>query len=138
MILMAFVNHHGGMLLNTSNKTELALGYSTLYGDMAGGLSPLGDVTKPQVLALARWLDAHHGPIPPFVLERPPSAELRPDQVDPFDYPVIAPEMEQLVEMNRSDAALRRSEHKRWQMGVILKVSAKAFGTGRWMPITRR
>jgi len=138
MILMAFVNHHGGLLLNTSNKTELALGYSTLYGDMAGGLSPLGDVTKPQVMALAHWLDVHHSPIPSFVLARPPSAELRPDQVDPFDYPTIAPEMEQLVEKNRSDAALRRSEHKRWQMGVILKVSAKSFGTGRWMPITRR
>lgn len=138
MILMAFVNHHGGMLLNTSNKTELALGYSTLYGDMAGGLSPLGDVTKPQVVALARWLNDNGWPIPAFILERPPSAELRPDQVDPFDYPTVAPEMEQLVALNRSDATLRRSEHKRWQMGVILKVSAKAFGTGRWMPITRR
>ncbi|MEJ2211784.1 MAG: NAD(+) synthase [Anaerolineae bacterium] len=138
MILMAFVNHHGGLLLNTSNKTELALGYSTLYGDMAGGLSPLGDVTKPEVVALAHWLNEDHCPIPPFILERPPSAELRPDQVDPFDYPTIAPEMERLVALNRSDAALRRSEHKRWQMGVILKVSEKAFGTGRWMPITRR
>jgi len=135
---MAFVNHHGGMLLNTSNKTELALGYSTLYGDMAGGLSPLGDVSKPQVVALAHWLNDNGRPIPPFILERPPSAELRPDQVDPFDYPTIGPEMERLVALNRSDAALRRSEHKRWQMGVILKVSEKAFGTGRWMPITRR
>ena len=138
MILMAYVNNNGGFLLNTSNKTELALGYSTLYGDMAGGLSPLGDLTKPEVFALARWLDTNRCPIPPFILERPPSAELRPDQVDPFDYPAIAPEMERLVEQNRSDAALRRSEHKRWQMGVILKVSPKSFGTGRWMPITRR
>lgn len=138
MILMAFVNKRGGMLLNTSNKTELALGYGTLYGDLAGGLSPLGDVHKPQVVALAHWLDANRCPIPPFILERPPSAELRPDQVDPFDYPTIAPEMERLVEQNRSDATLRRSEHKRWQMGVVLKVSPKSFGTGRWMPITRR
>jgi NAD+ synthase (glutamine-hydrolysing) len=138
MILMAFVNRHGGMLLNTSNKTELALGYSTIYGDMAGGLGPIADLTKPEVVALARWLDARRGIIPPFVLERPPSAELRPDQVDPFDYPRVGPAMERLVRENRSDGALRRSEHKRWQMGVVLKVSPKAFGTGRLIPITRR
>jgi NAD+ synthase (glutamine-hydrolysing) len=76
--------------------------------------------------------------IPQYVLDRPPSAELRPDQVDPFDYDVVAPAMERLVQANRSDANLRRSEHKRWQMGVVLKVSAKAFGSGRLMPITRR
>ncbi|MGD8625636.1 MAG: NAD+ synthase [Anaerolineae bacterium] len=138
MILMAFVNRHGGMLLNTSNKTELALGYSTIYGDMAGGLGPIADLTKPEVVALAHWLDARRGIIPPFVLERPPSAELRPDQVDPFDYARVAPAMERLVRENRSDRALRRSEHKRWQMGVVLKVSPKAFGTGRLIPITRR
>ncbi|MBN2499831.1 MAG: NAD(+) synthase [Anaerolineales bacterium] len=138
LILMSYVNRSGGLLLNTSNKTELALGYSTIYGDMAGTLSPLGDLTKPEVYALANWIDANQAAIPAFCLERPPSAELRPDQVDPFDYPKIAPEMEQLVLENRSDAALRRSEHKRWQMGVILKVSRKAFGTGRMIPITRK
>ena len=58
--------------------------------------------------------------------------------MDPFDYDVVAPSMERLVQANRSDAALRRSEHKRWQMGVVLKVSAKSFGSGRLMPITRR
>ena len=94
MILMAFVNRHGGLLLNTSNKTELALGYATLYGDMAGGLGPIADLTKPEVVALARWIDAHRCPIPRFILERPPSAELKPDQVDPFDYPTVAPAME--------------------------------------------
>jgi NAD+ synthetase len=138
MILMAFVNRHGGQLLNTSNKTELALGYATIYGDMAGTLCPIADLTKPEVIALARWIDARRGIIPPFVLERPPSAELRPDQVDPFDYPRVAPAMERLVRENRSDRALRHSEHKRWQMGVVLKVSPKAFGTGRLIPITRR
>jgi NAD+ synthase (glutamine-hydrolysing) len=138
MILMSYVNRHGGMLLNASNKTELALGYATLYGDMAGTLCPIGDLTKPQVVALARWIDSARGVIPPFILERPPSAELRPDQVDPFDYPQVAPEMERLVQANRSDFRLRRSEHKRWQMGVILKVSRKSFGSGRLMPITRR
>ncbi len=138
MILMGFVNRYGGLLLNTSNKTELALGYATIYGDMAGTLCPIADLTKPQIVSLAHWINAQHGAIPAFVLERAPSAELRPDQVDPFDYPKIAPEMERLVQQNRSDRALGRSEHKRWQMGVVLKVSEKAFGTGRLIPITRR
>lgn len=137
-ILMGFVNRHGGLLLNTSNKTESALGYGTLYGDMAGTLCPIGDLTKPQVYDLARWLQATQGGIPPYILKRPPSAELKPDQVDPFDYDEVGPAMERLVQANRSNDALRRSEHKRWQMGVVLKVSAKAFGTGRMMPITRR
>ncbi len=138
MIWMSFVNRYGGMLLNCSNKTELALGYSTLYGDMAGTLSPIGDLTKPEVIALAGWIKATRGLIPDWTLERPPSAELRPDQVDPFDYDVVAPHMERLVQANQGNAALRRSEHKRWQMGVVLKVSEKAFGTGRLIPITRR
>jgi NAD+ synthase (glutamine-hydrolysing) len=138
MILMGFVNRYGGILLNTSNKTELSVGYATLYGDMAGGLCPIADLTKPEVIALAHWIDANRCAIPRFTLERPPSAELKPDQVDPFDYPKVAPMMEQLVRQNRSNLALRRSEHKRWQMGVILKVSDKAFGTGRLIPITRR
>ncbi len=134
LALMACVNRHGGFLLNTSNKTELSLGYGTLYGDMAGALSPLGDLTKPEIYALAR----HLGGFPSFILERPPSAELRPGQVDPFDYESLAPRLEELVLSQRSDAALRRSEHKRWQMGVVLKVSRTAFGSGRMIPITRR
>ncbi len=138
LIWMTFVNRYGGLLLNCSNKTELSLGYATLYGDMAGGLCPVGDLTKLEVIELARWIDAEKYPIPRFILERAPSAELRPGQVDPFDYAVVAPGMERLVGLNRSDDALRRSEHKRWQMGVILKVSEKAFGTGRLIPITRR
>jgi NAD+ synthase (glutamine-hydrolysing) len=73
-----------------------------------------------------------------FVLERAPSAELLPDQVDPFDYDRLAPELEELVRTNQSNPAMRRAEHKRWQAGVILKVSEKAFGTGRMVPITRR
>ncbi len=139
LILMALVNARGGILLNTSNKTELALGYGTLYGDLAGTLCPIGDLTKPQIYELAQWMQAERGaPIPPFILERAPSAELKPDQVDPFDYPKIAPLLERLIEANRSNAALRRSEHKRWHQGVILKVSEKAFGTGRMIPITRK
>ena len=138
VILMSFVNRYGGLLLNTSNKTELALGYATLCGDMAGTLCPIADLTKPEVYALARWINASRRLIPAYILERPPSAELRPAQVDPFDYPQIAPALERFIQENRSNPALRRSEHKRWQMGVILKVSQKAFGTGRLMPITRR
>jgi NAD+ synthetase len=138
VILMAFVNRYGGMLLNTSNKTELAVGYGTLYGDLAGTLSPIGDLTKPDVYALARWIQASRSLMDDFILARPPSAELKPDQVDPFDYPKLAPVLERLVQGHRSNSALRRAEHKRWHMGVVLKVSEKAFGTGRMIPITRR
>lgn len=137
-VLMAFVNARGGMLLNTSNKTELSLGYSTLYGDSAGALSPLGDLTKPEVVSLAKWIRKTRGKIPDFILDRPPSAELAPDQVDPFDYDEVAPRMEALVRADRSDGTLRRSEHKRRSMGVILKVSPRAFGSGRMIPITRK
>lgn len=137
LILTSYVNRYGGLLLNTSNKTELTLGYATLYGDMAGALCPIADLTKPEVYALARWIETHCCALPPFILERPPSAELRPHQVDPFNYEELAPAVEQLVRHNRSNSALRRAEHKRWQMGVILKVSEKAFGTGRLIPITR-
>jgi len=148
LVLTAAVNHRGGLLLNTSNKTELSLGYGTLYGDLAGTLSVLGDVTKSQVYTLARWATAHKAAIPPFILDRPPTAELRPDQVDPFDYPVVSPAVEALVQGERpahgSDAdtaslqrLLRLAEHKRWQHGVILKVTERAFGTGRMVPITR-
>ncbi len=142
MILMSFVNKHGGFLVNTSNKTELTVGYSTLYGDMAGAISPLGDLTKPEVYELARWINSKSGKqkavIPKFVMERKPSAELREGQVDPFDYDKISPELEKLVQANQSNPAMRTSEHKRWQMGPVLKVSAKSFGRGRLMPITRK
>jgi NAD+ synthase (glutamine-hydrolysing) len=134
VVLMAHVNRHRGFLLNTSNKTEISLGYGTLYGDLAGALAPIADLTKLEVMALAR----HLGGLPSFVLERPPTAELAPGQVDPFDYAVEAPRLEALVQSYRSDAALRRSEHKRRQFGVILKVSETAFGSGRLVPLTRR
>lgn len=153
-LLMAYVNRKKGLLLNTSNKTELSLGYGTLYGDMAGTLSVIGDLTKSDVYAVARWADAHLVRIPPFILERPPSAELRENQVDPFDYALVSPEVEAMVQGERSlgleslpaderlrlqkmHKMLRAAEHKRWQAGVVLKVSEKAFGTGRLMPITR-
>ncbi|MEE8356820.1 MAG: NAD(+) synthase, partial [Anaerolineales bacterium] len=135
---MAMVNHQGGMLLNCYNKTELALGYSTIYGDMTGVLSPIGDLTKSGVYQLAKWIRIEFGLIPEFILERAPTAELRPGQIDPFDYDQVSPAKEQLVMLNQSDSDLRRSEYKRWQMGVILRVTEKAFGRGRMIPITRR
>ncbi len=138
MILMSYVNQQKGFLINTSNKTELTLGYSTLYGDMAGTISPLGDLTKPDVYALARWINRERNLIPNFVMERKPSAELREGQVDPFDYDKISPEVESMVLANESNGAMRNSEHKRWQMGVVLKVSEKSFGRGRMIPITRK
>ncbi|MCC7118166.1 MAG: NAD(+) synthase [Anaerolineales bacterium] len=145
IVLMSFVNQRGGFLINTSNKTELALGYSTLYGDMAGAISPLGDLTKVEVVTLGRWINSGlkvgklqvEGVIPKFVMERKPSAELRANQVDPFDYEKISSEVEALVRNNQSNPAMRTSEHKRWQMGLVLKVSEKSFGRGRLMPITR-
>ncbi len=98
-------------------------------------MSPQGPtLTQNRVQALAR----HLGGIPSFVLERPPTAELSPGQVDPLDYAVEAPRLEALVQGHRSDAALRRSEHKRRQFGVVLKVSETAFGSGRLLRITRR
>jgi NAD+ synthetase len=136
LVLMAYVNQFGGFLLNTSNKTELALGYSTLYGDMAGALCPLADLTKPQVYSLARHLGAEV--IPAYIFERPPSAELREGQVDPFDYDKVSPELEEIVKADGSHPALKRSEHKRWQFGIVLKVSERAFGSGRMIPVTKR
>ena len=153
MILMAHVNRHGGMLLNTSNKTELSLGYGTLYGDLAGALSPLGDLIKTDVYRLARWYNGKRAVFPPFILERPPSAELRPGQTDPFDYPRMAPLVEAMVEgagrdellrmgatcaeIDQWQALLRNAEHKRWQAPVILKLRTVSFGRGRLAPITR-
>jgi NAD+ synthase (glutamine-hydrolysing) len=146
VILMSYVNSGGGFLINTSNKTELTLGYSTLYGDMAGAISPLGDVTKMEVVGLGEWINSGlnvgrlqvEGLIPEFVMTRVPTAELKADQVDPFDYEVVSPQAEAMVLADESNAMMRASEHKRWQMGVVLKVSDRAFGRGRMVPITRR
>jgi NAD+ synthase (glutamine-hydrolysing) len=150
IILMSYVNRFGGALLNTSNKTELSLGYGTLYGDLAGALCVIGDVIKTEVVAMARWVNREAEVIPRFILERPPSAELRPDQVDPFDYDVVAPIVEAIVagapvpsgkapdvEIARLRRLIRGAEHKRWQSGIALKVSERAFGSGRLIPVTR-
>jgi NAD+ synthetase len=161
LLVMGFSNKHGALVLTTGNKSELAVGYCTLYGDMCGGLAPISDLPKMRVYALARHLNARAGRdlIPRASLEKPPSAELRPGQTDQDSlppYPVLDAILEGLVERNLSlDAAARASgapralvervarmldlsEYKRRQAAPGLKVSAKAFGTGRRVPIAQR
>lgn len=134
VILMARVNQRGGLLLNTSNKTELSLGYGTLYGDLCGTLGPLNDLTKPQVYQVASL----YREIPLFVRERPPTAELAWGQIDPFDYPILAPEVDRDVHLQIWRTRTAVSEHKRRQGAIGLKVSEKAFGSGRFVPVTAR
>lgn len=154
-LLMAIANKFGYILLNTSNKSELATGYGTLYGDMAGGLSVLGDVYKMQVYALAEYINRNGVIIPENIIHKAPSAELRPDQKDSDslpDYPVLDKVLYQYIErrqgpkeiidMGIDEALVRRilklvntAEYKRNQFCPIIRVSSKAFGVGRRVPI---
>ncbi|TAE72477.1 MAG: NAD+ synthase [Bacteroidetes bacterium] len=154
-ILMALSNKHGYILLNTSNKSELSTGYGTLYGDMAGGISVLGDCYKTQVYALAKYINREREIIPNNILEKAPSAELRPNQKDSDslpDYDILDAILYQYIEHRKGpeqiiaqgfDAALvhktlqmvNRNEYKRNQFCPIIRVSPKAFGVGRRMPI---
>ncbi|AEE51450.1 NAD+ synthase [Haliscomenobacter hydrossis] len=155
MLLMAFSNKFGHILLNTSNKSEMAVGYGTLYGDMCGGLSVLGDVYKTEVYELAHYINKDGEVIPENSITKPPSAELRPDQKDSDslpDYDILDAVLynyierhqgpKELIEMGFDDALVRRvlrlvniNEFKRHQTAPVLRVSAKAFGMGRRMPI---
>ena len=155
MLLMAISNKFSNILLNTSNKSEAAVGYGTLYGDMAGGLSVLGDVYKTEVYELARYINKDGEIIPESTLNKPPSAELRPDQKDsdslpPYDildqvlYHYIEKRKgpKELIAMGFDEALVKRvlklvniNEFKRAQMAPVLRVSPKAFGVGRRMPI---
>ena len=157
-VLMSIANKQGYILLNTSNKSELATGYGTLYGDMAGGLSVLGDLYKTQVYALARYLNRRISVIPESILEKPPSAELRPDQKDTDSLPEYAeldPILYEYIERRRGpkdiiglgydEPLVRRvlrmvnaSEYKRNQFCPIIRVSCKAFGVGRRVPIVAK
>ncbi len=156
-LLMAVANKRGALLLTTGNKTELALGYATLYGDMAGALAPIGDLPKNDVYGLGRYLNQVAGReiIPERVLTKIPSAELRAGQVDPFDYAVVAPLVEALVVNHASNTELAaqgydmglvrdlrrrmtRSEYKRRQAAPVIRVTGKAFGVGRRYPIVNR
>lgn len=150
MALMFYSNSSRSLLIGTSNKSELAAGYSTLYGDLCAGFLPLGDLTKGQVFELAEHYNREHEIIPRFIIERPPSAELRPNQKDqdslpPYDQ--LDDSVVRLVEnsgktRNPTDRwllqALFRSEFKRWQAPPILKLSKHAFGRGRRFPVAHR
>ncbi|NIG52885.1 NAD+ synthase [Chitinophaga sp. Cy-1792] len=154
-LLMGLSNKFGYILLNTSNKSELSTGYGTLYGDMAGGLSVLGDVYKMQVYALARYINRDKEIIPVNIIEKAPSAELRPGQKDSDslpDYAVLDKLLYQYIERHQGpreivahgfDSALvsrtlkmvNANEYKRNQFCPIIRVSSKAFGVGRRVPI---
>jgi NAD+ synthase (glutamine-hydrolysing) len=155
VVLMALSNKFGYILLNTSNKSECAVGYGTLYGDMAGAISVLGDVYKTQVYQLANYINRNREIIPQNSIVKPPSAELRPGQKDSDslpDYEVLDKLLFQFIEQKQSPAALiaqgfdeslvnkilklvNQAEFKRYQTPPILRVSPKAFGPGRRMPI---
>lgn len=157
-ILMALANEFGYLVLNTGNKSELAVGYCTLYGDTCGAISVLGDVIKGDVYALAREINRKKEIIPARVLEKPPSAELRPDQKDEDDlppYPILDPIVKAFVEEGKTyqdllaagypervvQEVLRRlrvEEYKRWQFPPTLRVSPQAFGYGWRYPIAQR
>ena len=157
-LLMAIANKFGLILLNTSNKSELATGYGTLYGDMAGGLSVLGDVYKMQVYALAEYINRNGEVIPRNIITKAPSAELRPNQKDSDslpDYALLDMVLFQYIEKRRGpreiiamgidEALVRRvlrmvnaNEYKRNQFCPIIRVSSKAFGVGRRVPIVGR
>jgi len=154
-LLMAIANKYGYILLNTSNKSELSTGYGTLYGDMAGGLSVLGDLYKMQVYALAQYINEEEEIIPASILHKAPSAELRPDQKDSDSLPpyetldkILYLYIErrkgprEIVAMGADEALVARvlklvntSEYKRNQFCPVIRVSSKAFGVGRRMPI---
>lgn len=154
-LLMGLANKFGYILLNTSNKSELSTGYGTLYGDMAGGLSVLGDVYKMQVYALARYINRNGEIIPQNIIDKAPSAELRPNQKDSDslpDYAIMDKLLYQYIERRQGpkeiiaqgfDAALvartlkmvNNNEYKRNQFCPIIRVSSKAFGVGRRVPI---
>ena len=143
-ILMAISNKFGCLVLSTGNKTELALGYCTLYGDMSGGLSAIGDLNKTEVYELSKWINQNKELIPENIISKEPSAELAPNQVDPFDYELISPIVDKIVfgdsnELDQQFLSLKKkiniNEHKRRQAAPVLRVSKKAFGIGRRIPI---
>src|ERR1035441_9710574 len=151
-LLMALSNKYSSLVLTTGNKSEMAVGYCTLYGDMVGALAVIGDLVKTRVYAVCRWLNRDGEVIPGAILEKPPSAELRPDQKDTDSLPpyqVLDPILEAYVERYETPEQIaqahrfplelvqqvvrlvERSEYKRQQAAPVLKVTSKSFGTGR-------
>jgi NAD+ synthase (glutamine-hydrolysing) len=158
-ILMAIANAEGRLVLATGNKSELSVGYSTLYGDMVGGLAVIGDVYKHDVYALARWANRSGEKIPGSTIDKPPSAELAAGQLDSDDLPpydALDAILAQVIEGGLGPASVRpppgmtpdqaaaivrrvdRNEYKRRQAPLVLRVSPKAFGVGRRLPIVHR
>ncbi len=157
-LLMALSNKFGNILLNTSNKSETAVGYGTLYGDMCGGLSVLGDVYKTDVYLLAHYLNREKEVIPENIISKAPSAELRPDQKDSDSLPPYE-ELDQILEayiekqlplekfaemgydsqlVSKIIKMVNQNEYKRYQTPPILRISSKAFGVGRRLPLVAR
>jgi NAD+ synthase (glutamine-hydrolysing) len=158
-LLMALSNKFGALVLSTGNKSELGVGYCTLYGDMAGGLAVISDVPKTLVYRLAHYVNSRNQVIPRATLEKPPSAELRPDQKDSDSLPayeILDAILEDYVENSQSAEKIaadrgfdpdlvrrvirlvERSEYKRQQAAPGIKISAKAFGYGRRFPIAAK
>ncbi len=158
VLLMAVSNKYGNILLNTSNKSEAAVGYGTLYGDMAGGLSVIGDVYKTDVYRLAHYINRNSEIIPVNIISKLPSAELRPDQLDSDslpDYNTLDAILYQYIELqkpperiindgfdrevvNKVIRMINFNEYKRYQAPPVLRISSKAFGAGRRMPLVAR
>lgn len=155
-IVMALSNKFGSLVLTTGNKSEMAVGYCTLYGDMVGALAVIGDLIKTRVYAICRWLNREREIIPTAIIEKPPSAELRPGQKDTDSLPpyeVLDPILEAYVERYETPECIaqkngfslelvqqvvrlvERSEYKRQQAAPVLKVTSKSFGMGRRFPI---
>lgn len=154
-LLMAVANKFGYILINTSSKSEAAVGYGTLYGDMAGGLSVIGDVYKTDIYKLAGYINSKKEIIPRNIIEKPPSAELRPGQFDTDslpDYTILDPILYRYIEqqkpagkiisegfdevtVNRVIRMINSNEYKRYQAPPVLRISSKAFGAGRRMPL---
>jgi len=158
ILLMAVSNKYGCIVLNTSNKSEAAVGYGTLYGDMAGGLSVIGDVYKTDVFRLAGFINREHEIIPGNIIRKLPSAELRPGQFDTDslpDYNILDSILYQYIELQKpairiikdgadKDTVMKVirmidfNEYKRYQAPPVLRISSKAFGAGRRMPLVAR
>jgi NAD+ synthetase len=158
-LLMALSNKFGALVLTTGNKSEMAVGYCTLYGDMVGALAVIGDLVKTRLYAVCHWLNRDHEVIPPAILEKPPSAELRPGQKDTDSLPpyeILDPILEAYVERYETPERIasanqipldlvqqvvrlvERAEYKRQQAAPVLKVTSKSFGMGRRFPIAAK
>ena len=158
-LLMALSNKFNALVLTTGNKSEMAVGYCTLYGDMVGALAVIGDLVKTRVYSVCQWINREHEVIPEAILTKAPSAELRPDQKDTDSLPpyeVLDPILEAYVERYETPEKIasehgfdldlvrqvvklvERAEYKRQQAAPVLKVTAKSFGMGRRFPIAIR